>query len=95
MPRQEDVEQDCDRCGKEIDGFRVMYTREELEVDGDAEIPERWEDRDEFPIGTAGYYRTSSGEWAKYTDDGEDIICDFCMETDERYRQAYPQGEGS
>ena len=89
MPRQEDVDKECDRCGEEIDGFRVVLLREEIEAQG-REIPDRWSDRDEFPMGTAGYYRTSEGQWAEYADEDEDILCDDCMLSDPDYQEDYP-----
>lgn len=91
MPRQEDVNRECDRCGEEIDGFRVIYTREELEEEGHVEIPERWDDRDEFPMGTAGYYRTNDDtQWSEYADEDEEFVCDDCMTNDPRYQADYP-----
>lgn len=87
---REEVDESCDRCGEELDDecFRVVATREELEAQGQ-EIPEEYEDREEFPIGTAGYYRTSTGQWAEYADDDEEILCDPCMMNDEDYQADY------
>lgn len=90
MPRQVDVDETCDRCGDEIDGFSVVATREELEAEG-TDIPERWDDRDEFPIGTSGYYRTSEGQWAEYAEEGEEFLCDSCMQSDPGYQEDYPE----
>lgn len=88
MPRKENVERKCDRCEETVDGFRMMVSRKELKEMNRA-IPTRWNDKDEFPMGTAGYYRTSEGQWAEYADEDEDILCDECMTNDPDYQEMY------
>lgn len=86
---------DCDRCGEEIEGFRVLMTREEVEEAG-GEIEEGYEDREEFPVGTAGYYRTTEGsQWAEYADEDEEYLCDACMVTDPDYQNDYPEANAN
>lgn len=43
-------------------------------------------------IATAGYYETQSGHWSKYAADGEKIMCDSCMWSDEKYLMDHPNG---
>lgn len=38
--------------------------------------------------GTCGFYKRRG--WKKYMDDDEGIICDACMQSDERYLTDYP-----
>lgn len=41
---------------------------------------------------TAGFYRTGAGSmWSKYADEGEDVLCDSCMQADPRYEADYPR----
>ena len=42
----------------------------------------------ENDLGTAGFYRRSG--WGKYMNADEDILCDECMQSDERYLEVYP-----
>jgi hypothetical protein len=43
---------------------------------------------------TSGFYRTGSPPWSKYADEDEEIICDSCMWSDERYLADYPHMRG-
>ena len=44
-----------------------------------------------LPEGTAGFYPTDKElGWAKYANEGEEIVCDACMQSDERYLADYP-----
>jgi hypothetical protein len=39
---------------------------------------------------TGGFYRITKGDyWEKFANDGEKVICNQCMFTDERYIQKY------
>lgn len=38
---------------------------------------------------TAGYYDVSAGDWSKFSDPHEDILCDACMWSDPRYKAVY------
>lgn len=47
-----------------------------------------------LPEGTAGFYATDEElGWSKYANEGEEIICDACMQSDERYLADYPAPE--
>ena len=44
-----------------------------------------------LPEGTVGFYALDSElGWAKYANEGEEILCDACMQLDERYLADYP-----
>ena len=44
-----------------------------------------------FSGGTAGFYATDEElGWGKYANEGEEILCDACMQSDERYLVDYP-----
>jgi hypothetical protein len=49
----------------------------------------------EFEEGTAGFYRVQGTIWQKYANDHEQILCDGCMWTDERYLADYPFMRGA
>lgn len=38
---------------------------------------------------TCGYYDTHCGEWAKFANPGEKVVCDGCMHSDPRYIAVY------
>jgi len=44
-----------------------------------------------LPEGTVGFYALDDElGWAKYANEGEEILCDACMQLDERYLADYP-----
>ncbi len=43
-----------------------------------------------LPEWTAGFYALDDLGWAKYANEGEEILCDACMHSDERYLADYP-----
>jgi hypothetical protein len=44
---------------------------------------------------TAGFYRVTEGIWHKYANEGEEVLCDSCMQSDPRYLADYPSPTGS
>lgn len=50
-----------------------------------------------FDNATAGFYEVGPGKsWAQFAREGEDVVCDTCMQADPVYQAVYgPNGGGA